>query len=195
VEATPGVKHAQAVIAERLAAELASTPPVHVIGHSFGGQVALDLALAAPELVHRVTIVCSRDTPYPAFAAAAEALRRGDPVNIDGALNRWFRPAELADDGPIVQYARGCLRTADRACWAAALDAIAQYDRSAATPNIQAPVTLLAAEFDQVSTPDAMAALANRLPRAQLHVLEGAAHMSPFLDPGRLAGLIRQPTS
>jgi pimeloyl-ACP methyl ester carboxylesterase len=90
----------------------------------------------------------------------------------------------------MVQYARRCLRTADRTRWAAALDAIAEYDRSGRTPEIEVPVILLAAEFDQVSTPAAMADMAHRLPNAQLRLLDGAAHMSPFLDPSRLVRLI-----
>jgi pimeloyl-ACP methyl ester carboxylesterase len=54
---------------------------------------------------------------------------------------------------------------------------------------ISAPVTLIAAELDPVSTPAAMSALASRLPRASLTVLPGAAHMSPFTDPAALAAL------
>jgi pimeloyl-ACP methyl ester carboxylesterase len=190
VEASPGEAHPQTAIAGRLAERLAESAPLHIVGHSFGGQIALELALAAPGLVHRLTIICSRDTPYPAFAAAADAVRRGDPFDVDGALSRWFRPSELADDGPMVQYARRCLRTADPTRWAAALDAIAEYDRSGRTPEIEVPVILLTAEFDQVSTPAAMSDMAHRLPNAQLRLLDGAAHMSPFLDPSRLVRLI-----
>jgi hypothetical protein len=59
------------------------------------------------------------------------------------------------------------------------IEAIAGYDRSR---RIQAPATLLA-ELDQVSTPDAMAALAGRLPQGSLTVLAGAAHMSRLAAP------------
>ena len=41
-----------------------------------------------------------------------------------------------------------------------------------------------------LNTPAAMSALAGRLPRARLHVLPGAAPMTPFSDPGQLALLI-----
>jgi len=35
-----------------------------------------------------------------------------------------------------------------------------------------------------------MSALASRLPRANLHVLSGAAHVTPFTDPAAPAQLI-----
>jgi len=79
---------------------------------------------------------------------------------------------------------------ADRRSWAAALDAIARYDRADRTPSIRIPATLIAAELDQVATPAAMSALASRLPRATLQILPGAAHMTPFTDPAALAELI-----
>ncbi len=182
---------AQGALAARLVAEAAGLPGrLHVVGHSFGGQVALDFALLAPQRVQTLTVLCSRDTPFPAFAAAAAGLRRGDPVGIEAALGRWFTAAELSCGGPVVSYARRCLREADRESWAAALDAIARYDRTDRAGCITAASTLIAAELDQVSTPAAMSAFASRLPRAVMHVLPGAAHMTPFTDPAALSQLV-----
>jgi pimeloyl-ACP methyl ester carboxylesterase len=162
----------------------------HVVGHSFGGQVAIDIALHAPRQVRSLTVMCSRDTPFPPFAAAATALRRGDPIDLDTALGRWFRPDELDADGPVVRYARRCLRDVDRSRWATAQAAIADNDRSTRVAAIDVPVTLIAAELDQVSTPAAMADLAHRVRSARLHVLADAAHMTPFTAPARLAELL-----
>jgi pimeloyl-ACP methyl ester carboxylesterase len=190
--ATPAgdARDAAAELAAQLAAEGRLPDRMHLVGHSFGGQVALDLALRAPGRVQSLTLVCSRDTPFPAFAGAAAALRGGAPVNYGAALGRWFTSAELTGNGPVVGYARSCLEQADRGPWAAALEAIARYDRSARVPALSVPVTLIAAELDQVSTPAAMSSLAERLPRASLTILPGAAHMSPFTDPAALAELI-----
>jgi pimeloyl-ACP methyl ester carboxylesterase len=126
--------------------------------------VALDFALLVPQRVATLTLLCSRDTPFPAFAAAAARLREGEPVDADVALSRWFTPAELDRGGPVVNYARRCLQQADRRSWAVALDAMARYDRAGRTASIGVPATLIAAELDPVSTPAAMSALAGRLP-------------------------------
>jgi pimeloyl-ACP methyl ester carboxylesterase len=156
------------------------------IGHSFGGQVALDFTLEAPDRVRSLTMLCSRDTPFPAFGPAAVALRHSTAVDVDSAMARWFRADELAAGGWLVDYARRCLRDADRMQWATALEAIAGYDRSHVVSRIEQPVTLIAAELDQVSTPASMSALADRLPSAHLHVIPGAAHMTPLADPESL---------
>jgi pimeloyl-ACP methyl ester carboxylesterase len=183
---------AQAELAARLASAEGGLPDrMHLAGHSFGGQVALDLALLIPHRIQTLTLICSRDTPFPPFAAAAAALRQGSPADPGAALGRWFTAAELHANGPVVHYARRCLAGADRQSWAAALEAIARYDRSDRVAATGVPVRLIAAEHDQVSTPAAMSALAGRLPRASLTVLPGAAHMSPFTDPAVLAELLR----
>jgi pimeloyl-ACP methyl ester carboxylesterase len=191
VSPTAGSLAAQATLAARLASAADRFPgSLRVVGHSFGGQVAIDFTLLVPHRVQTLTLICSRDTPFPAFAAAAARLRRGDPVDAGTVLGRWFTAPELRADGPVVTYARRCLERADRASWATALEAIASYDQADRVSSIAVPVTLVAAELDQVSTPAAMSALAGRLPRPALHVLPGAAHMTPFSDPARLSGLI-----
>ena len=191
VSPAEGSQDAQAALAAGLVSALEQFPGrLHIVGHSFGGQVAIDVALLAPQRVQTLTVLCSRDTPFPAFAAAAARLRHGDPVDTSAVLGRWFTAPELAAGGAVVTYARQCLQRADRASWAAALDAIARYDRADRVGSIGVRCTVIAAELDQVSTPAAMSALADRLPQATLHILAGAAHMTPFTDPARLGTLL-----
>ncbi len=191
VSPAAGGRDTQAALAAHLVSALELFPErLHLVGHSFGGQVAIDVALLAPQRVQTLTVVCSRDTPFPPFVAAAARLRHGDPVDTGAVLGRWFTGPELTAGGPVVRYARQCLQHADRASWAAALDAIARYDRADRVGSIDIPCTLIAAELDQVSTPAAMSDLAGRLPHATLHILAGAAHMTPFTDPARLGMLL-----
>jgi pimeloyl-ACP methyl ester carboxylesterase len=173
------------VLQRRVAGEVLAGLPdgdLVVVGHSFGGQVALEVALIAPQRVRRLIIVCSRHTPCPAFAAGAKAVRDGDPVDIAAGLRRWFTPAELAADGRAVRYARRRIGSAPRAQWAAGLDAIADYDRSAEAHGIGVPAALFAAGRDEIASPAAMADLAAALPHARLQVVDDWAHMSPFAD-------------
>jgi pimeloyl-ACP methyl ester carboxylesterase len=184
----PGDTTPQHDIAQRVAAGLTGgSRDLHVVGHSFGGQIALELALAAPERIRTLTIVCSRGTPYPPFATVAVKLRDGQPVDIEAGIARWFAPDEVAADGPVVRYARESLSHPDRSAWAVALDAIATYDASERVRAITAPTNLIAAERDGVSTPEAMAELAELAENAHLDVIAGASHMSPFVDPDDLA--------
>jgi pimeloyl-ACP methyl ester carboxylesterase len=175
--------------AEVAAAVLAALPDgdMVVVGHSFGGQVAIELALLAPERLARLVVVCSRHTPFPAFAYGARTVRAGRPVDIDAGLRRWFTPQEVAAEGPAVAYARRQLQTAPLGPWAASLDAAATYDRASAVGGITAPASLFAGGLDEVATPAAMAQLAAALPRASLEIVGAWAHLSPFADPAAFA--------
>ena len=190
VDVGPGAT-TQADIARDILRQWPATRPVHVVGHSFGGQVAIEIALLAPQLTRTLTVLCSRDTPYPAFSAAATRLRSGQATDVEAAMRRWFTATELATDAPMIRYARTCLEQADALEWAAALDLIAGYDASTDVPRIAARTTLVAAELDPVSTPGAMADFAGRLRGGALQVWPGAAHLSPFLDPDGLAEMLR----
>lgn len=187
--APEGPADAQGQVAERLLATLGpGAGPFHVVGHSFGGQVALEVALRRPDLVATLAIVCSRATPFPAFAAAAASLRAGGPIDVDGGLARWFTEAELATSHPIVGRVRRALEAADRTVWADELDAIATYDRIADLGSITAPTSVIAAALDRVGTVEDMSAMAEAIDGATFQVLDGASHCSPFCDPDALAG-------
>jgi pimeloyl-ACP methyl ester carboxylesterase len=158
-----------------------------VVGHSLGGQVALEMALSAPRRIERMILLCTRDSPVPAFGEAADRLRRGVPVDVDAVVRRWFTPAEIAADGPTLNAARRSLETVAPDVYARALQAIATYDRRADVARIDIPTLLLCGGLDQGCTPEVMAALHHGLPNAELRVVDGWAHMSPFVEPRVLA--------
>jgi len=188
---------AQQVQRQVAAAVLKSLPDgdLIIVGHSFGGQVAIELALQAPHRVARLIIVCSRHTPFPAFAVGARDIRDGDPVDIDAGLRRWFSAAELAARPPVMAYLRRRFATAPRGPWATSLEAIAHYDRRQAVKTITTPTRLFAARHDDVAPPAVMVQLAAALPHARLQVVETWAHMSPFADPAGFAATLREARS
>ena len=186
-EQKPGPGFLQTEVAALVLAALPDDDEMVIVGHSSGGQVAIEVALLAPERLARLVVVCSRHTPFPAFADGARAVRAGRPVDFDAGLRRSFTPQELAEEGPAVRYARRQLQTAPRGPWAASLDAVATYDRASAVGRIAAPASLFAAGLDEVSPPAVMAELAAALPHATLEVVSAWAHMSPFADPAAFA--------
>jgi pimeloyl-ACP methyl ester carboxylesterase len=185
-EQKPGPGFLQTEVAALVLAALPDDEIV-IVGHSSGGQVAIEVALLAPERLARLVVVCSRHTPFPAFAYGARAVRACRPVDFDAGLRRLFTPQELAAEGPAVRYTRRQLQTAPRGPWAASLDAVATYDRASAVGRIAAPASLFAAGLDEVSPPAVMAELAAALPHANLEVVSAWAHMSPFADPAAFA--------
>lgn len=181
----------QTALAQWLCETLPGEMPFDVVGHSFGGQVAVEFALLAPTRVRSLMILCSRDTPFAPFTRLAANIRQGRSIDTDAVLQRWFHSGELQENGNAVRYARQCLLQADPLAYAAALEAIAVYDRASRSADLRMPVKLLAAEDDAVSSPAVMVNWAARLPHASFACLRGAAHMSPFVQPQRLLALMR----
>ncbi len=65
---------------------------IHLVGHSFGGQIALDLTAAAPDRIRSLTLLCTRDTPVPPFADTAKQLRATGTPDPQPALKLWITP-------------------------------------------------------------------------------------------------------
>ncbi|WP_420366996.1 alpha/beta fold hydrolase [Curtobacterium sp. L1-20] len=188
--AAPSLAHAgdSRAHARRIAATLGPAP-VHVVGHSFGGQVALDLALDHPELVASLTCICSRATPYPPFSVAAASLRAGLRPDPSAVLARWLSPAELPRSGSFATRLRQQLHTVDLTTWADALESIARFDRLRDLEDLSMPILAVAAEHDGVSTPSEMRRLAATT-RGRFLQLPEAGHMGPFLRPEVMAAII-----
>ncbi|MFS0893599.1 alpha/beta fold hydrolase [Microbacterium sp. 179-I 3D3 NHS] len=179
----------QRALADRVLSRL-DGGPVHVIGHSFGGQVAIELALQLGGRLGSLTLLCTRDTPFPGFAALSDTVRVDGMPDRRSTLRRWFTADEIADASPAVAYAADCLRDADPDRYATALTAIAGYRPTGETAAVSAPVTVIAAGLDGVSPPEVMRAMSEGFADARLIVVDEWAHMSPFAAPDRLADLL-----
>jgi pimeloyl-ACP methyl ester carboxylesterase len=151
---------------------------VNVLGHSFGGKVALGLATAYPEMVKRLVIVASPIVRLPLEGSE----RRG------GSAYRMLRRVASVTPGPlrerILAWGRNRYGSADyRAAGPLrpTLVRVVNEDWRPALPALQAPVLLLwGSEDTEVPLRVAEEAL-RELPQAELRVIEGAGHF-PFLD-------------
>jgi pimeloyl-ACP methyl ester carboxylesterase len=81
---------AQGEIASRILDRLVGDAALHVVGHSLGAQVAIELALRVPGRVRTLTILCSR-------AAAASSMRIGRRGE-DGTSGSCSSPPRLTLD-------------------------------------------------------------------------------------------------
>ncbi|HWM08309.1 MAG TPA: alpha/beta fold hydrolase [Solirubrobacteraceae bacterium] len=164
----------------------------HVVGHSFGGQVAATFAVRRPARVASVAIVCCRLEPIPAFVPAADALEADGVAAIaDAAIGRWFTPETIDRGDAGVRYARERLAAARPATLAAAYRLIAAFDGTAALAACGVPVHIVAAERDHVGERAGLRAAADAIPGATYALVEGAGHMLPLEQPARLAELLR----
>ena len=170
--------------ADHLAAALAGHDPVVVVGHSFGGRVALRLAARHP---HQVAALVLTGVPLVRRSASA-----GQPLPF--RLARFARKRGLLSETRMEafrqRYGSSDYRTAQGVMRQILVSAIAEthWDDIA---RITQPVTLVWGELDEPA-PLAGAEKAREVfPNATLRVVPGASHLLEGILEEELASALR----
>lgn len=165
---------AVATAAEELAGALGG--PLVVLGHSFGGRVALELAGSRPELVEALVL-----TGVPHLVEAGEGGRpRGAvPFRLGRALHRRGLLSEARLDRLRQRYGSADYRAASGVMRQVLVRTVNErYDQ--VLERVACPVELVWGDDDR-ETPLAVAELAGeRLRDATLTVCPGAGHLTPL---------------
>jgi pimeloyl-ACP methyl ester carboxylesterase len=94
------------MVVEHLRAGVAADGPVHVVGHSMGGKIAMTLALEAPELVDRLVVVDISPTGSAAVSEFAHYLDSLLRIDLESLHSHGDADRALAEDVPQ-PYLRG----------------------------------------------------------------------------------------
>jgi pimeloyl-ACP methyl ester carboxylesterase len=163
----PGIPELAAILGEWM--EMRGARGAHVVGHSMGGQLAVHLAAARPDLVSRLVLVDAAGIRRPVSPATvlrfarevAPPVRWGDPV---------FLPVIVRD--ALTAGPRNILR---------ALRHILADDVRPLLPRITAPTLVLWGGRDTIVPVAHAADFRAGIPGARLIVLPRAAH-NPMVD-------------
>ena len=131
----------------------------HVLGTSLGGFVAQELALARPDLVDRLVLVCTSYGGRGPEAATGEAHRAEKPEEFEQIV-RW----RLADSPSAVSYYEQA-------------KAGARFDLSGDVGHITSPTLVIHGAEDRYVPPANARALAEAIPGAKLQMIEEAGHL------------------
>lgn len=156
--------------ADEVAAALRGMPPVILLGHSFGGRVAVRLAAKHPELVRGIVLTgvpLLRLTPAPKPALGYRAIRFLAKV---GLISQARLEAEKHRRGSAdYRAAQGVMRDI--------LVTVIREDYRDDLAKIDAPVRMIWGEHDTAAPTDAGEAASRLVPNATFRVVPGAAHL------------------
>ncbi len=178
-------------------AELLAGRPAHLAGLSMGGYVSLTLALARPELVRSLFLVCTGAggpdrVPRPRHVREAYEAAAVLPV---GEYEQATQPLSLAPGWPEANPERYeeilAARIADGApmetMWAHVDACMRYYAAGIPVERIESRAFVLHGSEDVVVPPENGRMLAARLPNARYEELEGGGHNLPLEVPEELA--------
>ena len=162
----------------------------HWLGHSLGTIVCQHLAVAQPKLVRSLALFGPLMAPgEPARAAirtrGAKARDEGTPGmhEISLALVQAATSAETRERAPLATaFVRESLMRQDPLGYARSCEALAEA-QPAAVERIEVPTLLVTGDEDGVAPPQAVRAMAERMARARVTVLNRCGHWTPIERP------------
>lgn len=164
-----------------------------LIGGSFGGMIALTLALNHPASVKALVIsACPHSTPVADRAMIAkrgeDGVSGGMASVVEATLTRWFTPG-FRDSATAQDYRRRLLAD-DVAGWKAGWQAISTYDVRARLPELKVPVLCVAGRADVSAPLWVMQEMAAEIPGARITILENGPHMLHIEQPDAFSNAI-----
>lgn len=151
-----------------------------VLGLSFGGMIAQELALRFPDSVGcLIACACGARIPQEAREAVRArgqaALDGGMSAVVDTTLQRWFTSSFMGD--PAVTKVRDRLLADDPEQWNAGWRVIATHEAFDRLPRLAIPTLVVAGEADLGTPVPAARLIAEAVPGARFVVVPGAPHM------------------
>ncbi len=158
-----------------------------VVGVSMGAVTALRLAARLPD---RVSGVVAADGQWAAPKGGAEvwdarirvAADAGMDALVEPTVSRWFTPATVAANPPVLDRVRGMIRDTPPDGYIACARALQHYDFRDDFSRIRVPVLLVVGAADG-ALPVVMREMQQAIPGSSLVEIAGAVHLPNIEQP------------
>lgn len=161
-----------------------------VVGLSMGGYIALRALERNPERFLAAVLCDTRSEAddnagrVKRAAGAASVKRDGAAAFAESFVPAVFAPESLRTKPEAVKLIREIISTTSPLSIAGHLIAMAaRTDTTDSLASIAVPTLIMVGEKDAVTPPAAARALHERMPKSELHIVPGAAHMSNLENP------------
>jgi non-heme chloroperoxidase len=166
-----------------------SIPKATLVGHSFGSFVARQVAIAAPQHVHRLALIGSGWTARNAVTNEVQASIRALADPVPAAFASEFQASTICKPVPEAFFERLVAESCKLPArlWREVFDSLLDYDDRDSLSRIEVPTLLLWGERDALFSRDDQDKLAATIPRAELLAYAGIGHSPNWECPQRVA--------
>jgi 3-oxoadipate enol-lactonase len=193
----PSCPYSMAQHADDLAALLDALglPRAHVLGLSYGGEVAQAFALAYPARVSSLILADTVSEVGPELAMIVEgwkaAALTGDCDLVFLVSTPWnFSPGFIAANADLLELGRLRHKELDLPAVARLAEAFAGVNFTARLREIAVPVCIVVGEADLIKGPRYASILHRELRGSELHTIAGAGHATSWENPARFNEIV-----
>jgi 3-oxoadipate enol-lactonase len=166
--------------------------PFTLVGHSFGGYLALQLLQAHPEQVDSLVLTDTRsgaDSPEANEKRLATARRLetpGESLDVEATAQMLLAPATWDAQGPIPEGVRAMVRSAPSPTVIATLRSMAgRADLTAVLSHLRIPTLVVWGEEDRLVPPSESQSMVGRVAGGVGVGIPGAGHLPSLEAPDR----------
>ena len=164
--------------------------PATIVGHSFGGYIALQLYQDRPDLFHGLVLLSTRseaDTPEARekrLATVGRLEKPGEKFDVDASVRGLLAESTWTGRPALVELVRKMVAAAPTPTIVRSLRAIADRpDLTPVLPGIRVPTLVVWGAADSLIPPARTEALVTTIPGARGVGMPNAGHLSPLETP------------